>query len=131
MKSKTIKPKILIAIGICILLLPIMVHTLSSCFNMRNGDGTRIGQFVALTKKGIFCKTWEAEIIKGGLSGGSGGFGVGPFWLTIPDDKAEEVQGYLDSQKEVKIKYHTAGFYSPLSSDSRGNFLISVEPTAK
>ena len=95
--------------------------------NPNNGDGTRTGQFVALHKKGLFCKTWEAELIKGGMAGGSGSFGVAPFWVTVPEEMAAQVQNNLDTQAEVEIKYHSAGIYSLFSSDSGGDFLIEVK----
>jgi len=95
--------------------------------NTNPGTGTRTGQIIMLRKEGIFCKTWEAEIIKGGMSGGSGSFGVQPFYFTLQtDDQAKQFQGYMDKQTEVEIQYHTKGIYSCFRSSSGGDFLDSV-----
>lgn len=99
--------------------------------NINNGAGERTGQFVAIQRKGFFCKTWEAELIKGGMSGGSGSFGVAPFWVTVPDIMVEQVEGCLDNQTEVKISYYSARIFSPFSSDSGGDFLIGLTPSHK
>ena len=109
-----------------------MAALMTGCgVNTNNGDGSRTGQFVALHKKGLFVKTWEAELIKGGMSGGSGSFGVAPFWVTVPENMAAQVQSNLDNSTEVEIKYHTAGIYSLFSSDSDGDFLLTIEPAKR
>ncbi len=45
-----------------ILLLPFL---LTACFDYSDGD--RVGVIQKLSKKGIFCKTWEGEMLLGGL----------------------------------------------------------------
>ena len=78
----------------------------------------------------MMFKTWEAEIIRGGMNGGSGSFGVVPFDFTIEDDKlAEECQNAMRQQTEVLITYRTEGVYACSRSDSTGNFLTTIKPS--
>jgi hypothetical protein len=71
-------------------------------------------------------------MIRGGMSDGSGGFGVKPFDFTIEsDDLAKKAEQYLATQTEVLIRYRTEGFYSAFRSDSGGVFLVSIEPAKK
>ena len=100
--------------------------------NFNPGTGEKVGQIVRMTNEGIVCKTWEAQLIRGGLNNGSGAFGVTPFEFTISDPlMAEKVQKYMDSQQEVKITYRTSGFYKTCSSGSGGDFLVNIEPRVK
>lgn len=89
--------------------------------------GTRNGQIVMLKKEGIFSKTWECEIIKGGMNSGSGSFGQ-PFYFTVMSDAdAKSLQSAMDAQQEIIIKYHKAGFYWCASSASEGDFMDSFQ----
>ncbi len=45
-----------------IIMLPIL---LTGCFDYSDGD--RVGTIQKLSKKGMFCKTWEGEMLLGGL----------------------------------------------------------------
>ena len=95
------------------------------------GEGEKVGQVIKLTNQGVFSTTWEAELIRGGLSNGSGGFGVKPFDFTVPNKLAEKVREYMENQTEVKIKYHSSGIYNLFSTDSGGHYLVSIEPLKK
>jgi hypothetical protein len=102
------------------------------CFNLRNGDGEKIGQVVKLSKEGFMSKTWEAQLIRGGISDGSGSFGTVPFDFTIEgDDLVAKVKEYMDNRTEVSIKYRIEGTYSPFRSGSSGRFLTEIEPLKK
>lgn len=117
---------------IIIFILSSLIIGTSGCGINRPGNGEKIGQIVKLNKQGIIAETWEAELIRGGMSGGSGSFGMQPFHFTIEDNKtAEKVQEYLQNQTEVIIKYKIEGIYSAFRSDSSGHFLISIEPAKK
>jgi hypothetical protein len=79
------------------------VLMLTACWDM--GTGNKVGVITRLNKEGLFCNTWEAEIIRGGMNGGSGNFGQA-FPFTVESDAlAQKVQEALDSQQEVKIYY--------------------------
>lgn len=93
------------------------------------GTGEKIGQIVRVERTGILCQTWEAQILRGGLSQGSGAFGA-PFHFTITTSElADAVTKAMREQTEVLIRYRAPGvFYSRCSSDSRGVYLESIIP---
>ena len=100
--------------------------------NLSHGDGDKIGQVIKLSKQGLFVDTWEGQIIRGGMSDGSGGFGVQPFDFTVESDElAAKVRGFMETQAEVVIKYRIEGVYSPFRSERSGPFLVSIEPAKK
>lgn len=90
--------------------------------------GEKIGTITKLAKQGPFCPTWEGQIIRGGISGGTGAFGA-PFDFTIPDsrlDLVDTLRDAMDKGVEVKL-YYTS--YTPVfcSSDS-GHFVYKITP---
>lgn len=95
------------------------------------GTGEKIGQIVRIERTGIFCQTWEAQIIRGGLSQGSGTMGAAFGFTVNTPELAEAVTRAMRDQSEVLIRYRSSTFYSLCSSDSGGIFLeaISAVPT--
>lgn len=119
--------ELLVVMAILALLAALILPVLSFGFNTSNGDGTKVGQVVKLSKQGFISKTWEGQIIRGGMNGGSGAFG-NSFDFTVSDSEmARQLQDAMDKQSEVSISYHIAGMYSPWSSESRGHFLTSFK----
>lgn len=112
-----------------LLILTLALSTLCGCgLNTNNGKGEKVGQVVKLSKTGLIYKTWEGQLIRGGMSSGSGGFGVTPYDFTVEDDDmAKKVQECMENQTEVKIKYRIEGVYALSRSDSGGHFLVSIE----
>lgn len=106
----------------------LVLFSISGCrCNGRPGDGEKIGQIVKINKQGMINKTWEVELIRGGLSGGNGTIGTAPFDFTVRDDKtAAQLKEYMEKQTEVTIHYDMPLIYSISSSDS-GHFLTAVE----
>ena len=100
----------------------------SGCgINTSPGSGEKIGQIVRINKQGMVNKTWEAQLIRGGMSGGTGSFGTVPFDFTIEDEEvAKQAQEYMQKQTEIVIKYRMEFIYSLFRSDSSGNFLIGI-----
>lgn len=95
--------KYLMPIALCV--------ALSGCWEVSNGS--KIGMITRLNKEGAFIGTWEAQIIRGGMSNGSGVFG-NAFAFTIESNKlAERVQEAMDKQQEVKIYYHKEWITAP------------------
>lgn len=102
--------------------------TLSGCWDM--GGGEKIGSITRLQRTGAFCKTWEGEIIRGGLNSGSGVVG-NAFHFTVEDDAlAQQVQKAMEAQQEVKISYKQEAV-SFCRSDSDSHFLTKIEPLGK
>lgn len=98
---------------------------LSGCWDM--GGGEKIGSITRLQRTGAFCKTWEGEIIRGGLNSGSGVVG-NAFHFTVEDDTlAQQVQKAMEAQQEVKISYRKE-MNSFCRSDSHSVFLTKIEP---
>lgn len=81
-----------------------------------------------LNKQGLVSKTWEAQLIRGGMSDGSGAFGVAPFDFTIEGDAlAEEARAAMEANVEVKVIYTIEGVYSAFRSESGGTFVTKIE----
>lgn len=98
---------------------------LGGCWDM--GGGEKIGSVTRLQRTGAFCKTWEGEIIRGGLNSGSGVVG-NAFHFTIEDDAlAQQVQRAMEAQQEVKITYKKEAI-TLCRSDSDSYFLTKIEP---
>lgn len=92
------------------------------------GDGEKIGSIVKLSRVGIFCKTWEAQIIRGGMNGGSGSFGTVPFDFTVErEEDVATVKRFMETQEEVLLRYRTEGIASACRTDE-GHFLTSITP---
>ena len=69
-------------------------------------DGTRAGQLIKVTKKGVILKTYEGQLNLGGLSGDSGEDGLqGNIWdfSVIKDDVYKDLQNY--EGRRVKLSY--------------------------
>ncbi len=105
--------------------LVLSLFTLSGCID--TGTGSNVGIITKIAKQGVICPTWEAEIVRGGMSNGSGVNGQS-FHFTIQDDAtAALVQQAMDTQSEVKINYRTE-FATMCRSDSPANaFLTHIE----
>lgn len=120
--------EVLITFAIVGMLLTIIVGG-HGCANASHGNGEKIGQVVKLSKQGFVRATWEGQLIRGGMSGGSGTLGTVPFDFTVEGEElVKKVQAYMRDQTEVIISYRIEGLYSPFRSESGGHFLISIEP---
>lgn len=81
---------------------------------------------VKLGKRGAFCKTYEAEIVRGGLNNGSGGVSATAFEFTIEDQGLVDlVQDAFDKQYEIKVSAH-AEAASFCRSDSASMFATGI-----
>lgn len=99
---------------------------LTGCWD--TGNGEKIGSIIRLQRTGVFCKTWEGEIIRGGLNSGSGVVGTA-FHFTVEDNNlAQQVQKAMEAQQEVKISYRSE-LITFCRSDNQGDyFLTNIEP---
>ncbi len=97
---------------------------LSGCWE--TGTGEKVGVVTKLAKTGLFCKTWEGEIIRGGLTDGSGAMGQS-FQFTIEDESLVPIiQDAVKHGKEVRIQYRSEAI-TWCRSDSGDHFLTKVE----
>lgn len=105
----------------------VAMTTLSGCFEYSKGE--KIGQIVKLTQSGIFCKTYEAQLIRGGFNNGTGVMAA-PFDFTIEDlSLLPKIQEAMDKQQEIKVHY-SEELISFCRSDSGSHFLTGVEVIA-
>lgn len=86
------------------LILAMICLSLNGCYETANG--TKLGTLVKCAQEGLFIKTYECELIRGGLNNSSGSFGAS-FHFTVSDKKLIEVaERALNQQKEIKLSYH-------------------------
>ena len=89
--------------------------------------GTKIGQVVKVNEaSGLFCKTVEVEIIRGGFNSGSGAQG-GSLHFTIENNQqnVELVKQAMLDGSEIEVNYRTE-FATFCRSDSNNNFGDSI-----
>lgn len=98
---------------------------LAGCSTVPNGQ--KNGTITKLAQSGVFNKTWEAEIVRGGSFTGGTGVQGAAFDFTIPNPLLlQQVREAFDNQREVRITYHETMF-CPFSSDSDCYFLDKIE----
>lgn len=108
-----------------ILLAILTAIVLSGC--IQNGDGEKIGTVVRINKSGVLCPTDEVEIVRGGLSNGSGAVG-GIFDATAEDPAIlQKLKDAMEHQREVKITFTSEVFTLCRSGNHGNNFIRSVE----
>lgn len=105
----------------------LMGTLMSGCWD--RGSGEKIGTITRLNRVGTFCKTWEAEIIRGGLNTGSGVMGQSFHFTVESDELAKDVEKYMNSQQEVKISYKMELVtFCRSERESEDHFLTKIEP---
>ena len=83
------------------------------------GSGSKRGIIVHVSEQGMIWKTWEATLVRGGFSDGSGVMG-GTFEFTIPNTElALKAIKFMENQEEVIIDYHMEGMSSCTRSESK------------
>jgi len=80
--------------------------------NRMTGRGEKVGTIIKLSQEGFWVKTWEAELIRGGMAGGTGAFSTTPLHVTIRDESLlPAVRKAFDEQKEVVVTYESHALY--------------------
>ena len=114
-----------------LMLIAVVAISLGCGLNSSPGTGEKIGQVVKLSRQGMLNATWEGQLIRGGMSGGSGTLGTA-FDFTIEDDAmAQKAMEYMQNQTEVIIRYRMEGIYNLWRTESSGHFLTSIGPAKK
>lgn len=93
--------------------------------NTAPGTSTYRGTVVHIAKEGIFNKTWEITLIKGGLTDGSGAF-AGSKECTAPERLVPLLEAAQKNGQEVSIRIRTPMVYWTLQSGSGGHFVMEV-----
>lgn len=115
--------------GTVVALVLVLALASTTGVNFNPGSGEKVGTIVKISQEGLACKTWEAQLIRGGMSNGSGSFGTQPFDFTVEDDAAAEVvRQFMEQGAEVRIHYRMEAAWMSCNSSSGGHFLTSIEP---
>ncbi len=85
--------------------LPILALCLLMAGCWETSKGVKLGTIVKCANEGVLIKTYECELIRGGLNDGSGSFGRS-FHFTVPSALVSMASDALESQREVKLSYH-------------------------
>lgn len=77
----------------------------SGCMCATPTHGVKTGVIVKVASEGLFVPTYEAQLIRGGLQGGSGAMGQ-PFDFNLKAGPVlDAAQKALDSGSEVEVEY--------------------------
>lgn len=90
-------------------------------------EGTRVGNVTKLSFKGGYAKTWEGELVMGGVRAGRDSDGnatvSGNVWaFTVEKDRQDlldALQDAMDHNRTVRIKYVEKAISSPLDGNTR------------
>jgi len=92
-------------------------------------DGTRVGSLVKLSRKGYVFKTYEGQLMVGGMSDGTGTFNSTTWDFSVDDDNRSVVEALEYSQKtgqRESLHYEEKFFQLPWNGDTK-YFVIAVE----
>lgn len=94
-------------------------------------SGTRTGAIVKLSQKGFVNKSWEGEMVLGGVrSGAKGTLVANTFDFTVTDNRvAERLLKSLDDGAAVKVQYAQTIGYNPFTRDTSYT-VLTVEEVA-
>jgi hypothetical protein len=107
---------------IATLLSMLMVGGLSGC-GKGYSEGTRVGHITKLSRKGVAVKTWEGEMVMGGVRrDAEGNVGANIFAFTVPDYLVKDVQAAMNTGLPVELEY-TQYLIAPPTNDS--DYLIT------
>lgn len=85
-------------------------------------DGTRAGELIKVSKKGVVFKTYEGQINLGGFQGDSGSGIVGNIWEFSTTNK--EVYQRLQELEGKKVKLHYRQRYKPLPWQGKTEYFV-------
>jgi hypothetical protein len=107
------------------ILIIVLCLSITGCWETSKGE--KIGTIVKLAAEGVIIKTWEGELIRGGMNNGSGSFG-GSFHFTVETPALiEKAQEALRNQREVRIKYHKEMFSWLRTENKESYFVDEIE----
>lgn len=102
-----------------------MLLSLVSC-GRGYSDGERTGTVTKLSNKGLFCKTWEGELLMGGIRQTENGPAANVWTFTVTDPKwLEPLQKAQNIGERVTIGY-VQWFAAPPCTSESGYEVTSV-----
>lgn len=100
----------------------VMAFTLTAC-GKGYSEGTRVGHITKLSRKGVAIKSWEGEMVMGGVRrDAEGNVGANIFAFTVPDNLVKDVKAAMDTGLPVELEY-TQYIISPPEMES--DYLIT------
>ncbi|MBI1185270.1 6-phosphogluconate dehydrogenase [bacterium] len=100
--------RILIISGIVAFLVAVLAFTLA--YNLNYSKGYRSGTIVKLSHKGTIFKTYEGQLLSGGLATGEGGDISSNLWnFSVEKDEKqvlEDIEKAVDGRYPVKLRYN-------------------------
>lgn len=100
---------------------------LTSCNSTNPSNGQKIGSIVKLAHEGLFYKTWEGELIRGGMNDGSGSFGNIFHFVIENQNLVNKALFAMENNKEIILIYHCEAFSSLARSERDGpNFVDDI-----
>ncbi len=122
--------ELLVVCAIVALLSAIVLGGISGC---SRSEGIRIGTVTKFSYKGNFWKSWEGELVMGGVRTSSNGEGTmtatANVWdFSVPGGKDSELAARIEhlSGKPVKLHYAQSAMHNPLARDT-GYYITAVD----
>lgn len=82
-------------------------------------DGERAGTVVKFSHKGFTCKTWEGELLIGGMKSNGNNMEVNTFKFTVKDSNIiPQIKAALASGAHVTLQYDQVVMNLPCQGDS-------------
>lgn len=97
---------------------------LTGCWETARGE--KVGVIVKCAYEGIFIKTFECELIRGGMQNGSGSFGKSFHFTAENPHDITILQTVLETQREVHISYHQELMTLARTETEDNSFLDSI-----
>lgn len=92
-------------------------------------DGTRVGSLVKLSRRGYVFKTYEGQLMVGGMSDGTGTFNSTTWDFSVHDSNKEAIEALNLSQRtgqRIAVHYEEKFFKLPWNGETK-YFVVSVE----
>jgi len=101
------------------ILIVLSIIGLSACGGgISSGSGKKIGQVVKMGQYGMICDTYEGELMRGGLTGGTGVNG-NSFHFSVKRKKLfDKLSAAMEAQQEIEVSYEKANFSGPCSGEA-------------
>lgn len=118
----------LIEILICVSTFALIVVVLTGLIggiNLKPTSGAVTGQVVKIAHEGIVSKTYEIELVRGGLTDGSGTMGRSYSFTVNNDEILKGLTEAMEKKQTVVVHYKGTLFFAPWNSASNGEYVTS------
>jgi prepilin-type N-terminal cleavage/methylation domain-containing protein len=118
---KKIKAFTLIELLVCIAIVAIMFTFVAGIFGggCTISDGATVGTISKFTKKGLMFKSYEGELVKGGLNQKQGGAVANVWYFSVLDSSlVPMIEDARDHNKLLSLKYHQTLGRNPMTRNT-------------